>query len=128
MDITQIKFSKPLPPEIFNKTAEEAAKEISNGGNKNKSTQLRRFYDELVMFNDRIPQGTPEKKDERFREMEPFIKMLNAKAAYAKGRNLVDDKFVNIFSQCINQITDYESLRHCKLFMEAMIGFRKAKE
>ncbi len=128
MNVQKIQFGKNLPPEIFSSIAEDAAETISANRNANKSTQLRKFYDELVMFNDRLQAVKREQRESRFKEMEPFIRMLNAKAAYAQGRQLVDDNFVKILSQCIREIKDYETLRHCKLFMEAMIGFRKAKE
>ena len=127
MNVQKIQFGK-LPAEIFSSIAEEAADFISQSRNANKSSQLRKFYDELVLFNDRIQAVKREEREERFKEMEPFIRMLKAKAAYAQGRQLLDENFVKILTQCISEIKDYETLRHCKLFMEAMIGFRKAKE
>lgn len=52
--------------------------------------------------------------------------MMRAKLAYAKGRQLINDAFYDIFSMCIDKVCDIESLKHCKLFFEAYLGFRKA--
>lgn len=121
----------PLSPTIFSDIAKEQAELVNRGraGEKNKSTQLRKFYDELIMWNQRVQ--TERGKDERakkYAEVAPFVKMLNAKVAYARGRNHVDDYFEKMFQHCINQITDADSLKHCKLFMESFLGFYKSIE
>ncbi len=121
----------PLPPTIFSDIAEGHAQAVaySGAGKKNKSTQLRRFYDELIMWNDKVQteRGEAQRKA-KYQEVAPFVKMLNAKVAYARGRDHVDSTFESMFRHCINQITDAESLKHCKLFMEAFMGFYKAIE
>lgn len=129
MKLEQIRFSAPLPEDIFDRIAQEAADDISNAkGNKNKSTQIRRFYDELVMWHDKVYSVPQEERAQKYSELAPFIKMLNAKVAYAFGRDLVDAAFKALFSHCIKEVKGPESLKYCKLFMEALIGFRKAKE
>jgi CRISPR-associated protein Csm2 len=62
---------------------------------------------------------------EKFDDYLPFIRMLNAKAAYAKGRKLVDDKYVGLLFSGLQQVTDPETLHTFKLFMEAFMGFYK---
>lgn len=137
MNVQNIRFgTKNLPSDIFNGIAKEAAQYITvDKKDSNKSTQIRKFYDELVMFHDRIQATPKEDRQARFKELFPFIQMLNAKVAYAHGRKsggstLVSQEFVDVFSQCLNQIKidDYETLKHCKLFIEAMIGFKKSME
>ncbi|WGE85083.1 type III-A CRISPR-associated protein Csm2 [Actinobacillus equuli] len=123
MDINKIKFPAEKGSGIFDSVAEEAAKAIKNN-NKNSRTQLRKFYDELIMWNERV-QSSKNKK-EKFSELEPFIKMLKAKVAYAKGRNHVDEQFQQIFNRCIDQIQDFQTLQHAKLFMEALTGYLRA--
>ncbi len=140
---SKIEFGKNLQDDIFSEVAKEKAFEIFQGGldqrgnpSKNKSTQLRKFYDELVMWADKVQMGIklePEQKssdvrEERYRESAPFIKMMTAKVAYAKGRGHVDESFEAMFSHCIKSITDAETLKHAKLFMEAFMGFYKAQE
>lgn len=112
-----------VPPaaELFNGDAERVASVLSQANNMNKSTQIRRFYDELVGWQERI--GDDEAK---FTELEAFIKMQNAKVAYAKGRKLVDDQFELWFRDCIKSTTSAIALKHFRLHFEAVLGFLKA--
>ncbi|MCO5104829.1 MAG: type III-A CRISPR-associated protein Csm2 [Burkholderiaceae bacterium] len=120
-----------IPPTLFSDIAQDKARTIAEAGagKKNKSTQLRRFYDELVMWYERVQfERTPAERQAKYQEVAPFIQMLVAKAAYAKGREHVDECFETLFAHVIRQISDADSLRHAKLFMEAFMGFYKAQE
>ena len=119
---------KTTPPKatLFDQDAADVATELdasarAERGDKNKSTQIRRFYDELVGWQERI--GADETK---FKEYEAFVKMLNAKPAYAQGRNLVTKDFVDWFRRCVQQVSDTRTLNHFRLHFEAMLGFLKA--
>jgi len=113
-----------IDADLFDKIASTAAKSVARcKREQNKSTQLRRFYDELVMWEEKVRQ-TPDKFDEYL----PFIRMLKAKAAYAEGRKLVDGAFVDFLEQTINQIDSAETLRTAKLFFEAFMGFYKLEK
>lgn len=140
---SKIVFGKALTDDLFSEIAKEKSIEIFQGGldqrgnqNKNNSTQLRKFYDELVMWTDKVHsigkidlgQKSRDVRETRYKDSAPFIKMMNAKVAYAKGRNHVDDSFEAMFSHCIKSISDAETLKHAKLFMEAFMGFYKAQE
>ncbi len=93
----------------------------SDSRDKNKSTQLRKYYDELCMWDQKIKQDP-----QKYVEYLPLIKMLNAKVAYAKGRKLVDDNFVKLMRHCLGQLNENEeSFETCKLFFEAFMGFYK---
>lgn len=127
LNINEIKFSNEKSAEIFSDIAQRAAKHIKTNKNLNKTTQLRKFYDELAMWNDRV-QLVRENKEGKFQELMPFIKMLKAKVAYAEGRKNVDKNFSDIFNRCIDQINNVETLRDAKLFMEAVMGFCKLEE
>jgi len=123
MDIKLTKTEKKLDPELFNTIAQQWAKEIAGNDPRktdNKPTQLRKFYDEIVLWDNKVLMH-PEKFDDYL----PFIRMLNAKAAYAKGRKLVDDKYVGLLFSGLQQVTDPETLHTFKLFMEAFMGFYK---
>ena len=113
----------PPPAELFNAEAERVAQMLAQTPLReaNKSTQIRRFYDELVGWQERIGAD-----DAKFRELEVFIKMLNAKVAYAKGRKLVDDSFEKWFRDCIAATTNATALKHFRLHFEAVLGFLKA--
>jgi CRISPR-associated protein Csm2 len=111
-----------LRPELFDKTAQAAARAVAGDkrNQANKPSQLRQFYDELVMWEEKARQ-----ERERFAEFLPFIRMLNAKAAYAEGRKNVDGNFVDLIAHCLGQVDSYETLRNFKLFFEAFLGFYK---
>ncbi|OLV28082.1 type III-A CRISPR-associated protein Csm2 [Haemophilus parainfluenzae] len=127
LNINEIKFGNDKSAEIFSDIAQRAAKHIKTNKNVNKTTQLRKFYDELTMWNDRV-QLVRENKQGKFQELIPFIKMLKAKVAYAEGRKHVDKSFSEVFNRCIDQINNVETLRDAKLFMEAVMGFCKLEE
>ena len=122
---------KNIPPTLFSDIAENKARTVHEAGEgkKNKSTQLRRFYDELVMWYERVQfERTPAERSAKYEEVAPFIQMLVAKVAYARGRDHVDECFETLFAHLIRQISDAAILRHAKLFMEAFMGFYKAQE
>jgi CRISPR-associated protein Csm2 len=125
LDTSQIILNKqgdkPLNPKLFDTVAQKVAKTIgkTKRGN-NKPSQIRQFYDELVMWEEKVRQSP-----EKFDEFLPFIRMLNAKAAYAQGRNNVDSNFTNLISHCLGQVDSAESLHNFKLFFEAFLGFFK---
>ncbi|HDR0612029.1 type III-A CRISPR-associated protein Csm2 [Pasteurella multocida] len=122
-----IKFGRNKDATIFSDIAEQAAKKIKSNKNANNTTQLRKFYGELAMWNDRV-QLYKTDRNAKFEELLPFIKMMKAKVAYAKARGHIDDNFLTIFSRCIDQITSVETLKDAKLFMEAVMGYCKLEE
>lgn len=132
MDLNRINLQGELPADIFSDVAKEAAEHTlvhkNNGhiSDVNKSTQLRKFYDELVMWHDKVQRAA--NSDETYRQVAPFIQMLKAKAAYSKGRGHVDKNFTEIFDRIISQINNAQTLHHAKLFFEAVMGYRKAYE
>ncbi len=113
---------KEISIELFDNIAKDKAEIIAQDSRSNKPTQLRRFYDEIVMWEAKSSQHP-----EKFAEYLPFIRMMNAKVAYAKGRKLVNDDFVNLISDCLRQVECDKTMRHFKLFMEAFMGFYKEK-
>ena len=120
VQLKAIRFVKPLDPELFNTTASKAAKDVAGNQRSNKPSQLRRFYDELLTWETRVAQ-----RPERFDEYLPLIRMINAKVAYAEGRNLVDAAFVDLMCHTLSEVKNPETLTICKLFWEAFMGFYK---
>ena len=122
-NFSDIRFTKPLDPELFNERALKAAEGIASGKKDiDKGTQLRRFYNELVLWASRV-----ERQREHFADYLPFIRMLNAKAAYAEGRKLVSRDFVDLLAHTLREVNSAETLATCKLFWEAFMGFYKQK-
>jgi CRISPR-associated protein Csm2 len=121
--LNRIRFGEKLDSEIFNSIAKQAAEIIAGDNDRvNKHSQLRRFYDELCMWEEKVSR-----QPDKFDEYLPFIRMLNAKAAYAEGRNpkLVDQNFVNLLRHTLSEVKDAKTMTTCKLFWEAFMGFYK---
>jgi len=123
LDTKRIQF-KNKTADLFDAVANKTAETIANNRSRdvNKSTQLRKYYDEIIMWEQKIRQNP-----DNYSEYIPFIKMLNAKVAYANGRNLVDTNFVDLMRHCTGQIQedDINSFYTFKLFFEAFMGFYK---
>lgn len=92
----------------------------------NKTTQLRKFYDELVMWHDKVNKASDAKAE--YDKLAPFIHMLRAKVAYSLAREHVNPNFQKFFNTMIQQVNSPETLLNAKLLFEAVIGFRKANE
>ena len=124
----EINFKNPSP-RLFDDVARQAARIVGQDRGRNKNTQIRRFYDELVMWDMRVNQVVREGKEpaQRLKEYLPFIRMMNAKAAYADGRKLVDENFKELLRKCLQQVEDPQTLRHCRTFFEAFMGFYKVE-
>ena len=120
IDTRDINFEN-IDAELFNSIARRAATTIADNRKSNKSTQLRKFYDEIILWDSKATMHP-----NQFQEYLPFIRMMNAKVAYANGRNnLVDENFVEMMSHCLKQVTSVKTMQTFKLFMEAFIGFYK---
>lgn len=122
--ISRIIFSEKIDPKLFSDIAEAAALAVAGEQGwrnpRNKPSQLRRFYDELVAL-----QGKVGSNPSQFKQHEPFIQMLKAKVAYAKGRDKVDEQFVSLLNRVIDQAMDPATLKQARLFMEAFMAFYK---
>jgi CRISPR-associated protein Csm2 len=117
----KIKFGD-IEPNLYSDIAEDAAKIVAHqAANKdlNRPSQLRRFYDELIMLQEKVGSDP-----QKFREQQPFIQMLKAKVAYARGRQKVDDNFTSLLRQVVDQAKDANAFRQARLFMEAFMGER----
>jgi CRISPR-associated protein Csm2 len=128
IDVRDIRLGN-IDEHLYADIAEAKAKFLAenSGREANKSTQLRRFYDELVLWNEKVNgRGTADEREGRYKELAPLIKMLNAKVVYAEGRKHVDKNFVSLFRQTLAEIRNPRTLEQAKLFMEAFMGFYKA--
>lgn len=122
------KTRKQIDPDLFSGKAESLADEISGESNQrtNSPTQIRKFYDEVIRF-DSILKGFPvEQQKAEFEKLLPYIKMLNAKAAYALGRNeLISKRFKGFISDALKQVNDKDDFDVFAGFFEAFMGFYK---
>ncbi len=127
------KEKKTIDPFLFSEKAEKLASELEMKGrsgrtnrdnspqhDKNKHSQLRKFYDEVQRLNS-ISKLNPEK----WMVVYPMVHMLTAKAAYAQGRKLTSPEFTDFVKQGVNQISRPEDLRVFADFFEAFMGYYK---
>lgn len=113
-----------INPALFDSIAYRTAQTLAmSEREQNKPTQIRRFYDELMMWDNKVNLHK-----EKFPEYLPFIRMLNAKVAYAEGRKHVDSNFTRFMQHSLSQVTDAKTLHTFKLFFEAMLGFYKLEK
>lgn len=121
MDLKKIDLKTPNA-ELFSDTAEATALYFLKncGTKKNKRSQLRGFYDEILVWDQRARSMD----DAQFKSLAlPLIQMIRAKVAYAKGRENVDDAYLSTINHCLAQVSNKDTLRNFKLFMEAVTGF-----
>ena len=113
-----------LDPKLFSKNAEDLAQLIGTEGktdrNKNKNSQVRRYFDEVVRLNTMAQSG-----DTAMEQILPQVHMLVAKVVYAKGRKLVTDSFVEMIKSGVEQIRDRKDLQVFTNFLESFMGFYK---
>jgi CRISPR-associated protein Csm2 len=119
------KDKKLIDSELFSAKAEALAKSIyadqqQSRGKANKPTQIRKFYDEVLRF-----QGILKVNPTEFDNMLPYLKMLNAKAAYAMGRDLVTKGFKDFISTSLNQVKDKDDFDAFAGLFEAFMGYYK---
>jgi CRISPR-associated protein Csm2 len=121
-DTSKIIFGAKIDPKLYSDIAEATAKDVAKdcGRDQNKPSQLRRFYDELVMLQAKVGSSS-----ERFEQHQPFIQMLKAKVAYAEGRKKVDDNFAALLRRVVDEARDAATLKQARLFMEAFMAFYK---
>lgn len=119
-DFSFIKIKNPPDANLFSDIAEECAKRLQSK-NKNKPSQIRQFYDEICLWTEKMKKGKP------YEEVIPFVQMIRARVAYAKGRDLVDENFLKFANTIINQIKNPETLEIARTFWEAFMGFYKEK-
>ena len=107
-----------IDPDLFSTKAEALASLVFKESNKklNNPTQIRKFYDEVLRFKSNTDE---------FEVLLPYIKMLNAKAAYAMGRDLMSKSFKDFISTSIKQIENRDDFEVFANFFEAFIGFYK---
>ncbi|HLA28504.1 MAG TPA: type III-A CRISPR-associated protein Csm2 [Syntrophales bacterium] len=116
-----------IDPTLFSKKAEKLAKDIHEEGIKerperNKRTQIRKFYDEVVRLNSIANNRS---NAEAWDSIIPYVNMLIAKAAYAEGRKLVTGNFTSFMKDSIGQIRDSKDLAVFTNLFEAFMGFYK---
>lgn len=116
------KQKRTLNPLLFSSVAEDWAKKIRDGGtrekDKNKRSQLRKFYDEVLRLNTLAKMSPGD-----WENIHPYVNMLIAKVVYARGRNKVTQEFEDMLKSCIGHVQADKDLDVFANFFEAFMGF-----
>lgn len=109
-----------VEPSLFSLSAEALAKELGEEarGKVNKRTQIRKFFDEVTRLD-----MTAKSRPEDWHALHPLVHMITAKAAYAKGRDLISNNFLKFIKESVEQVEDAKDLSIFATFFEAFIGF-----
>lgn len=113
-----------LTEDLLKKEPEALAIEfVKQGKAKITSTQIRKFYDDLVLLQSKVRTGM------NFEEkILPLIKMTEAKIAYSVGRGVLAKLFYDRIFPYIERIQTKEDFDNFILFYQAVIAYMKFEE
>ena len=128
-----------IDPLLFSETADELAQKLAKESEEsrqklNKRTQLRKFYDEVIRLENASMERRPEfgtvllenvarERNSEWTTVLPMVHMLTAKAAYARGRELISDSFLTFIKESVSQTKTIDDLKVFSSFFEAVMGF-----
>ncbi len=96
--------------------AKKFVKDNIKGGNKNKTTQLRKFYDIIVSL-------------EEGKENKDKLAKLKILLVYSYARKNISKSFYESLLRLIDEVAkDTEKIKRFKEFMEAVIAYMKIEE
>ncbi len=121
------KARKEVNPLAFSELAQAIANKIHQEGlnrrgkpEKNKSTQLRKYYDVIFNLNQRAKMAGG-----KWNAIQAQLHRQLALVHYAKGRNLVTDSFVKMMDELIRAVENKQDLQVITDFLEAFMAFYK---
>ncbi|NPA39138.1 MAG: type III-A CRISPR-associated protein Csm2 [Thermodesulfobacteria bacterium] len=111
-----------LNPLAFSELAQNLAKKISESGgrNKNKPSQIRKYYDTIFKLNERAKMVGA--------NFNSILVELNRELAllyYALGREKVTEEFVKMMEELIKSVKNSEDLNVITQFLECFMAFYK---
>ena len=93
-----------------------------NARKKISSTQIRKFYEEVLNLKEIVENG----KD--FKEILPYFKMLKAKANVAYQREVINTNFKRFIEENVDYVGDDEKkFKIFCTFFEAVVAYAKGK-
>lgn len=119
-----------LRPALVDSEAEERAKKLRNVT----STQLRRFYEEVLNLRQRIrPKGKeqgPHQEERAFEALRAEFKMLKAKAFYAHGRSnkIFPEELLQFFVDHVQAVNKAEDFNAFFQHFQAVVAFHRFYE
>ncbi|VEN73373.1 CRISPR type III-A/MTUBE-associated protein Csm2 [Candidatus Desulfarcum epimagneticum] len=118
-----------LLSEVADKFARKIAEDNKRNKKMNKRTQIRKFYDEVSHLNMEARELEPDDPDydRRWNAILALVNMLVAKAAYARGRELISGHFLAFIKDSVLDIEEKDDLKVFGYFFEAFMGFYKLR-
>lgn len=124
---------KRLRAELVDSRAAELAKSfaapapVNNRHSKPlKTTQMRRFYDELKAIERKIFQGGgSQEQAENFAKNLALLKMFKAKAVYAEKREAAPREFTQFIFDHVSSIADIKDFRAFLKVFESVVAFHR---
>lgn len=109
--------------DLFVDRANDIAKSFSQSRQDIKGTQIRKFYDEVLRLKLKIDSSN--NREERFKSILPYIKMLIPKVIYAEKRKTANEAFEDFIKSNIGGIENLEQFDVFCDFFEAVVAYSK---
>jgi len=118
--------------DLFSAYAQKIANTLAKAdGQKNSSTQLRKFYDQVVRYYDDVRfQPSIADREETLSRLMPYILKLESTVFQAYEKSKIDANFKSFIDASMAQLRakpDFETLKIFKTLFEAVLGFYKTK-
>lgn len=108
-------------PELFSELAQKWANSVSSiRGRVNKSSQLRRYYDEILNIYNNFKQDRA-----NFELVKAKLHRIIAFIYYSHGRNLITQEVINLFEGLIRDVETPEDFEVVFNFLEAFMAYYK---
>lgn len=113
---------KVLDPDLLDSKAAAWAQSFA----KLKTSQMRRFYDELKSIERKIMAGKDSQTQEaNFKRDWPLVVLFKAKAAYAEKRQVAPREFTQFIFDHVASIKDLKDFAAFLKIFEAVVAFHK---
>lgn len=113
---------KVLDPDLLDTKSSEWAQSFA----KLKTSQMRRFYDDLKAIERKIMTGKDAPAQAaNFKRDWPMVVMFKAKAAYAEKRQVAPREFTQFIFDHVASIKDLSDFRSFLKVFEAVVAFHK---
>lgn len=121
---------KRLRPELLDDYAIEKAGDFIPHKTKDakenlKTTQMRRFYDELKAIERKIMSGDTQTQQANFERDRHLIVMFKAKAVYAERRGVAPKAFTQFIFDHVASINNLDDFKGFLKVFEAVVAFHK---
>lgn len=110
--------SLSIDPDLVDAQAYKVAEELSAG--KLETTQLRRFYEPVVVLRQRAVAGAV-----TFEDVKAELLMLKARAAYAEKRGNVPKRLVRFFTDHAHWVNDLDKFKAFCRHFEAVVAYHR---